>query len=110
MRTNQEIFNKVWAHFITDNNKVCKGLYKSEDGLVSACGLFIPDDLYRKAMEGNTIQTVLARWPKVEEAIGGDPDFLQALQDVHDAASIYGDYISPDHLMDLAEDFKLCVH
>lgn len=112
MRTNQEIFDTVWKHFITDKNPVSKTTggvwYRLNDTVVSACGLFMPPELYKLAMEGNTIQTVIARWPKMAEAMDGDPDFFQAIQDVHDSACIHGTYIPKECLIDLAKDFKLC--
>ncbi len=87
----QEIFNKVYDHFVTkgqprsiDDEGSC--LYRGPDGAKCAAGLLIPDSHYSPELENvcpgsERIDKVLAELGLAEHSL-----FLANLQTVHDNA------------------------
>lgn len=96
MLTRQEVFNKVYQHFILEQNPHSVGSngecrYRTPEGRKCAIGIFIPDDLYYEGLEGRTAITVL---DEIGESIGLDPmdtNFLVDLQRCHDKSSLAKD-------------------
>jgi hypothetical protein len=69
MMTNQEVFDKVAIHLLTQNKKsihpkssgnIGTCLYRGPDGLKCAVGAMIPDELYSPTFEGLTISDLAA--------------------------------------------------
>ena len=89
--TNQEVYDKVKAHLLTQKAKsiskkyaLCKyRMIRSTKRC--AIGCLIPDNLYEKEMEGNAVDDLLRNFPKVKKFFDGvSSDLLAALQIVHD--------------------------
>lgn len=113
----QEVFDKVYDHFITQGNprsveeggKGC--LYRGPDGARCAVGLLIPDDLYEPEMDvTGDVRGLLADFPQLGRVLGvksqDDTDFLQALQSAHDEV----DYVPiEDGLRTVAQTYRLAV-
>lgn len=114
MHNNQQTFDKVTRHLLTQNKKStgwvltpggedmdgCR--YRSDDGLSCAAGCLIPDELYRRHFEG---QTVLSNELVVLlELLGHAPEFVRELQKIHDCFSVK-DW--PDLLRDVARRYRL---
>jgi len=87
----QEIFDKVWDHFVVQKNlcgfstlkytgPVCR--YRDQNGLCCAIGLFIPEDQYQPSFEGRTVDTLLGL-PALRE-LRVSPNFLLMLQRAND--------------------------
>jgi hypothetical protein len=123
--TNQEIFNKVWNHFIVEEGVVSASqsgcpVYRDGKGNKCVFGLLIPDELYKPAMEGLSLDSILCRWPAVMVAVLGDNsesntvEMLYNLAEVHDDAawdfnpSLNSCY-SKAALVDIAEEFNLSI-
>jgi hypothetical protein len=95
--TNQEIFDKVVSHLLTQNarsmrqiqpgkmtHEVCA--YRGQDGTSCAIGCLIPDEIYTPNMEGWNLIHIMGEWPEVASLFeGSDTNFLQSLQSVHDS-------------------------
>lgn len=93
----QEVFDKVATHLLTQMEKssideyggLCA--YRGDRGTKCAIGCLIPDELYRLAFEGTTVDGLL--WDDDNCPIPGlDLDltpfsYLRQLQDIHDTAS-----------------------
>lgn len=93
----QEIFNKVAEHLLTQNEsavvyrasqlKHC--VYRTKEGLKCAIGCLIPDEVYTDSIEGQAIGDFRSE-PEFWEAIwpGGwtqeREEFLTELQNIHD--------------------------
>lgn len=116
---NQELFDKVTNHLLTQNEQAfangnCAYRGKNEQGKVLMCavGCLIPEDKYDTAMEGklwnyeNAIPLALQ-----EQGIDTNDekiyDLISKLQDIHD-------YYTPERwyleLRDVARTFKLEYH
>lgn len=89
----QKIYDKVAKHLLTQMKQSVSAdlegcAYRGEGGTMCAIGCLIPDDLYRKGMEGKHAQFVLRTWPELNKIIGAedgrDYNFLLALQRIHD--------------------------
>ena len=89
--TNQEVYDKVKAHLLTQNAKSISRKY----GLCKyrmirstkrcAIGCLIPDNLYEREMEGNAVYNLLHDFPKIKKFFEGvSSALLAALQTVHD--------------------------
>ncbi len=84
----QEVFNKVKSHLLKQGKKAVNGdicAYRSEDGMQCAVGCLIPDNLYNKNIENDTVSAKKVRkcLPFTfmsSEMIG----FLRDLQRIHD--------------------------
>ena len=112
----QEVYSRIWQHFVVDKNPISeKGgcpQYRGEDNNKCVIGILIPDNLYKAAMEGLNVETVLARWPMVRAHILGDLEyeaqwvmiqFLLFVQSIHDDAVWEGE----THLFDGEYRFRL---
>lgn len=101
MLTNQEIYDHVVRHLLTQNEKSLSGntcMYRDEEGNKCAVGCLIPDDVYK--LYGVLIEG-LVMFDIINEDENGRPlikvlkmskvnlltstDLLCALQDVHDS-------------------------
>lgn len=85
--TNQETFDKVAAHLLTQGRKSTDKhgncLYRSPEGLACPVGCLFPDDEYSSKMEGRVIDEVVAEdYP--ESLAGLSVRLLKDLQKVHD--------------------------
>lgn len=99
---NQEIFNKVWDHFIKNKGKascdvhpeqkhIYRIWYRNRDATAScAIGILIPEDKYNKQMEDMPVQNVLHLSGYDLAKI--DAPFIKALQMAHDTSVIYDDF------------------
>lgn len=92
MLTNQEVFDKVVKHLLTQkaravvgdpDNQSCR--YRTAEGLKCAVGCLIPDDMYSIGMENNSIGSLLSAFPRVDQLLEGvDYNLLADLQCIHD--------------------------
>jgi hypothetical protein len=88
--TEQEIFDKVWRHFIIEGNprsvneyaRFCA--YRGSKGAKCAFGLFIPDDKYDPAMEERSLQGDYFDDLLVELGLLEHKKLLKELQFAHD--------------------------
>lgn len=104
MPTNQETFDTVARHLLTQAEKAIRTgtldecAYRGDRGLRCAVGCLLPDDLYDPSMEGQScfkgsdVGAIMQR-------LGYDPGLLELLQAIHDSRSVAG---WPDALGDLA--------
>lgn len=96
-KTKQEIFNRVWDHFVTRKSPLsmvagtCRYRrdMKPDSPVRCAVGIFIPDELYTLEMEEcGRIGTVLERLRSLDPALRAfleeNLDFLRKLQRAHD--------------------------
>lgn len=126
MLTNQEVFTKAWNHAKTmkilatahfeHGGAGC--MYRTPDGKSCLIGSFIPDDKYRRGMEGiavsNLIKHELYRQILIDVGLGDDDrpsdarlQFLDHLQRCHDRADDLKDMF--DRLRLFAEDYSLII-
>lgn len=121
--TNQEIFNRVWEHFITNGNPraynvgMKKCLYKDHaNGAKCAIGIFIPEDKFNPEMNNvGAVSSLNVDYPKLlNEMFGELPtrkeeddrmEFLESLQDAHDLSNSAEEF--KDFLLQTAETFYL---
>lgn len=91
MLTNQDIFNKVWDHFVVQrqpqsiSGAFCR--YRGPDGARCAIGIFLTDE-EAKTCERYSISQVAASFPSIYSTHFQmeDKDFLTGLQLAHDNA------------------------
>ena len=91
---NQEIFDKVVTHLLTQNEQSLKDgqcYYRTEEGLSCAVGCLIPDKLYNSDIEGIGLTPPYASLinglgPVLKEAGIGKDSYvlLDRLQELHD--------------------------
>lgn len=86
--TEQEVFDTVKKHLLTQNKKAKNGsgaicLYRTPNGLKCAIGCMIPDDKYVSRMEDTSVHILLFMYPGLPFA-NVDKKFLVSLQDIHD--------------------------
>lgn len=85
--TDQELFDKVARHLLTQGRKSVDGngslcRYRGCGGLKCAIGVLIPDELYSPELEGNPAwSTAVCRAAGLYEGVR---HLAQCLQDVHD--------------------------
>lgn len=91
---NQEAFDKVAKHLLTQRAKAMKTpsicAYRAADGKTCAVGCLIPDELYSPAMEGSGVGAVVRDFPefgKFLEGVAGT--MLAELQSVHDRDEVH---------------------
>lgn len=88
--TNQEIFDTVKTHLLTQmeksiaaitehNNDICA--YRGLNGLKCAIGCLIPDELYSRKLEGKAVACLPT---KIIQSIGRNVELLTQLQELHD--------------------------
>lgn len=84
----QEIFNQVAKHLLTQNKKSIKEdgvcLYKSPEGLKCAAGCLISNEEYRPEFETNSWYWLIrdSKFPKEHQAL------IRDLQFIHDQISV----------------------
>jgi hypothetical protein len=116
--TNQEIFDKVAHHLLTQRQVsrtegCCR--YRDDHGLKCAIGCLIPDEIYDPTIEEATVGTrkvmgLLSRAgviPEYDQVHVLLTDFLQDLQLVHDDCEVDR---WAERLTDLAGTWKLSPH
>ena len=109
--TNQELWDANWQWFIVKGRKRSVGpngqcLYRGPRGTKCGIGIVIPDDLYRKGMEGMAIEDNCANYPEVSVFLAGvDPTFAVLIQKAHDDARNKED--QKRRLLTLAENYDL---
>lgn len=69
--------------------------YRGENGSKCAVGLFIPDEVYRDAMDeldpkwnGTDVETSLQRFPELGQHMPLEVEALQKLQSIHDGEKL----------------------
>lgn len=81
--------------------------YRSVNGCKCAIGAFIPDPMYDRAMEGQTVDTILRAYPLFNEYMQrhfvNDEYFLEQLQNIHDLNFFAKDF----YLQELAATYGL---
>lgn len=96
--TDQEIFDKVAMHLLTQKKKALKlysgvNSFKSEthvcalrgfSGTKCAIGCLIPDELYSSKMEKTSPRSLRKVFPSLLPYLGDNQDLLDRLQGVHD--------------------------
>ncbi len=95
--TRQEIYNKVKAHLLTQNQQSMRTFeygdgcaYRSENGLSCAIGCLIPDDLYNAGIEGSDVHGLLDNYDgefdflRPTDHVESSCCFLEYLQNIHD--------------------------
>lgn len=114
MMTQQEIFDKVSSHLLTQNAKseddgAC--LYRSPTGLKCAIGALIPDGLYDPVIENVPIDNIYIEpgtktLQNILREIGCDAnlDFLTDLQAIHDD---FNPHEWEERLKILADEYEL---
>jgi hypothetical protein len=122
--TAQEIFDRVWTHFVVEGNPrslgndgACK--YRSSNGAKCAVGVLIPDEDYETWMDQSasmTAERVLgdARCPASLRKLKPHRSLLIALQNAHDADHSSSDEpsprrVDPDGLRVVAKNFDLTI-
>lgn len=96
--TRQDVFNRVWDHFITQDQPFSKDgtgdtcKYRGQHGAKCAFGIFIPDDKYTKNFEGNTVTSLYDMCQTMDDVSifeqfdFDDLSFLNELQSCHDTS------------------------
>jgi len=115
--TKQEIFNKVWDHFIVNkgkrsmspSGKSCR--YRGEDGGRCAVGILIPDEMYSSEIEGSRVHCLDINSNDIYQYLGKDNMlFLDSLQCVHDESRCWNKGVMDSKsLMLLAKTYKLTI-
>ena len=98
--TEQEIFDKVYTHFVVERNPCSVSadgtcMYRGLNGAKCAVGLLIPDEQYQEGMEGMSASMLCEEYPSVCDW-GVSPDFLMSLQCAHDRMR----YVLPHEVRD----------
>lgn len=93
--TKQQIFDTVAKHLFTQGVRCDDGdhncLYRGPNGTKCAVGALIPDAMYNKDMEYNTVDGLFHDFPEVQNILGrSNRDLLTALQYVHDKQDNWG--------------------
>jgi len=124
--TNQEIFDRVYRHLLTQNAQAydgdCGGCrYRDEQGRKCAVGCLISDDDYKPALEGTLVSSIDLAYPpsnkqtrlsllyRIVAQIVPDQtgvSLLHELQTVHDTVDVEN---WPKRLCEVAKQFKLTV-
>lgn len=115
MPTNQEIFNKVAFHLLSQNKKSrtkIECLYRGPDGLKCAIGCLIPDEDYSSKFEGYGLKRA-EEWSELGEYFlknnytEENLYFMKELQLIHDTEDVES---WKNCLSNLAIDFDLNNH
>ena len=111
MKTQQETFDTVAKHLLTQGTKSKKGqtcMYRAPDGTKCAIGCLMADEDYSNKMEQHSFMASMT----VRNAVGKsghdvsmwNDDFFSELQHIHDGEDVAGWFRA---LQDLAKDFNL---
>ena len=87
LMTNQEIFNKVYKHLLSQRlrSEAIDGCRYRINGLQCAIGCLIPDKFYNPKMEGKSISGALKQFPGLRKLFNKENvDLLTSLQILHD--------------------------
>lgn len=115
----QEIFDKVAKHLIQQgcasvHEELNECRYRTDEGLMCAVGCLIPDEIYKRNMEGLAAEDLLRAFPEVEEFLGvevnEDRCFISTLQHAHDnhlSSSPKGMEAWKTRMCRIAEEFSL---
>jgi hypothetical protein len=107
--TKQEIFNKVWRHFVVEKHprsaegKKCFYRHPSGDGRRCAAGLFIKDDEYHESLESFGAHSPGVYLVLTKSGVPADGlvrQFLYDMQCVHDCSE--GEFVNADRLREEA--------
>lgn len=109
----QETYQIVRDHLLTQNKRsstkkdLC--LYRGPNDTSCAIGCLIPNNLYKKSMEGRSLMDVLEHEPKLSAFLEvdenmGDKGFLTGLQSIHDWHPLE---TWPQRLFDFANKYSL---
>jgi hypothetical protein len=118
MTREQEAFDKVWRHFVTDGappsiliGKSVRCRYRGDGGAKCAVGVLIPDEEYEPGMEGHSATELL--YDGVASLDGMSELFLIGIQGAHDIAATdtFGPFWEKIErkLRDVADEFTLTV-
>lgn len=105
-KTEQEVFDTVARHLLTQNRKSVTGtgmcLYRCPSGAKCAAGVLIPDDFYHSKMETLTWEVLVEKgWVPAEHRT-----LIRILQHIHDSQDIQvSDW--PERLRRFAEQRNL---
>lgn len=106
MRSKQEIFDYVVNHLYTQGKPakdfIGNCVYRNKQGLMCAVGCLIPDDVYVKEMEGESVGTISEIFDLPAE-IYEYKEMLRNLQGVHDGWTQQGFEPLVDYLVRVAE-------
>lgn len=106
--TDQELFDKVRTHLLTQNDRSVRGavcLYRGPAGLKCAIGALIPDDRYDESLEGKlATQSAVLAAAGIEENSGF---LVEKLQQIHDS---YEPEQWAEQLAEVAKQFDLRVN
>jgi hypothetical protein len=123
----QEIFNKVWNHFVTEGKPLSVYLATSghleccyrqetpEGTLKCAVGLLLPDELYDPEFEGGNVCSLLRNAKAIGETLTlavNEPDgvdFLTSLQCAHDNTALSKGVSIEDELRKVASFYALTI-
>lgn len=96
--TAQEIFDKVWRHFVTEENPPsfdgaqCR--YRGPDGTRCTVGIFIPDAEYRMEFDDNAlgVRGLVRHFapPSIVSLYEEHEELLCELQNAHDLSACQG--------------------
>lgn len=117
-RSNQEAFNRVWRHFILEDNEQCGSRtigcsYRGARGQACAVGCMMPYKMAKKADNdgrdcATDIETIINRLPSAEKWFSAvDLHFLESLQCAHDRDGFNDD--KENCLREVATSFGLTV-
>jgi hypothetical protein len=100
-KSRQAVYDQVVTHLRTQgnlsHNENGSSAYRGVNGRRCAMGIFITDDKYDPAIEGNAIESLMAYLP--QEIADTGKEFLGSLQRLHDVdvtAFPSGNFYAPD--------------
>lgn len=102
--TEQEVFNQIVNHLLTQNRQSLDGdnncAYRNEEGHKCAAGCLIADDEYDASMEGTLYMHVIEGWKykKTHQVL------IAGFQSIHD---MYDVHEWPGKFKEVAEQYKL---
>lgn len=106
---NQEVFNRVWNHFVVVNKTLAKtksGDTHYKNTVDCPVGILMSELIYDVEMEGLSFLMVCKEFPKVLEYFKGvDVWFLCKIQEVHDTSNTIEEFEA--ELREVAKDYKL---
>lgn len=112
----QECFDKVWKHFVIDENPQSIRLsdyrcyYRSPSGIKCAIGCLIPDEMYNEDMEKTQLLNFQNKWPGLPFHYL-DHVIVRDLQRCHDHAVLMNNFTMEvtNNLKDFAIKYNLTV-
>lgn len=121
--TKQQMFDIVWAHFVTNKNPLSIAVdpvteesacrYRGPNGEKCAVGVLLPDELYRPEMDGPAMAVGnLLKWygDALPPWMHAEQEFLAALQAAHDEVFDFGGSSDIEvALRDVAQHYGLTV-